>query len=197
MNYRLGVFGFAAAEVLKSQRAENNGLRDQHLALEWIRDNIGAFGGDPSRVTLFGQSFGSISVGLHLIAWGGEQDALFHRAILASGGIAGERNDTDAKENTAFFVKKLDCPMENNIVDQEVLACLRTMPLDSLVDANIDVARERQPPYGFKAFTPVVDGDIIPEPPKQLMKEGRFLKSKHEHFSLKPPAAIEMINQIL
>ena len=64
MNYRAGVFGFAAAKVLRENKAENLGLRDQYLALEWIREDIAAFGEDPSRITLFGQSFGGISVGL-------------------------------------------------------------------------------------------------------------------------------------
>lgn len=58
INYRLGVFGFAQSAALKADKSENAGLRDQRLALEWIRDNIDAFGGDPEKITVHGQSSG-------------------------------------------------------------------------------------------------------------------------------------------
>ena len=58
VNYRLGAFGFAASEALRAEGSENLGLRDQRLAIEWTRDNIAAFGGDPDRITIHGQSSG-------------------------------------------------------------------------------------------------------------------------------------------
>lgn len=58
MNYRLNIFGFALSEALRSNNSLNVGLRDQRLALEWVRGNIAWFGGDPNRVTIFGQSSG-------------------------------------------------------------------------------------------------------------------------------------------
>ncbi|KAG8534387.1 uncharacterized protein KY384_001232 [Bacidia gigantensis] len=177
MNYRVGVFGFAAAEFLKTQKAENNGLRDQHLALKWVRDNIDAFGGDPNRVTLYGQSFGSISVGLQLIAWGGEQEKLFHRAILCSGSIAGDRGDTAVKANTVDVASRLGCPLEDGIIDEKALACLKNVPLEDLLKINIAVAREARPPFGFRAFTPVIDEDMIPDTPSKLLEQGRFLQN--------------------
>lgn len=61
LNHRLGVFGFAQSDALKSERSENAGLRDQRLALEWVRHNIASFGGDPNKVTIFGQSSGGMS----------------------------------------------------------------------------------------------------------------------------------------
>jgi carboxylesterase type B len=68
INYRLGVFGFAQSAALKADKSENLGLRDQRLALEWIRDNIEAFGGDPDRITLHGQSSGGVAVGIQSLA---------------------------------------------------------------------------------------------------------------------------------
>lgn len=63
-NYRLGIWGFISTGDLVSPG--NNGFRDQVLALKWVKDNIKNFGGDPDRVTIFGQSAGSASVSYHL-----------------------------------------------------------------------------------------------------------------------------------
>ena len=127
-------------------------------------------------VTLFGKTFGTIAVGLHLIAWGGEQEHFSHTGILALVGIGGERDDTAVKANTALLVEKLECPTKNGIVEAGALACLRNVPLTDLAKANVDVARKRRPPHGFKAFAPVVDEDFIPKSPERLLEEGRFMK---------------------
>jgi carboxylesterase type B len=58
MNYRLGIFGFAQSDALKTEGSENAGLKDQRLALDWVNKNIAYFGGDPDNVTIFGQSSG-------------------------------------------------------------------------------------------------------------------------------------------
>lgn len=62
VNYRLGGFGFLAGKELANEHATNLGLRDQRLGLEWVAENIAAFGGDPNKVTIWGESAGSISV---------------------------------------------------------------------------------------------------------------------------------------
>lgn len=179
MNYRVGVFGFAAAKVLQENKAENLGLRDQHLALEWIRDNIAAFGGDPSRITLFGQSFGGISVGLQMVAWGGKQEKLFHKAIITSGAISADRNNAFAIKNTAAVANGVKCTDKHGVVDEAAVSCLRNAPLADLLKSNLDVATTVRPSYGFAAFSPVVDGDIIPDQPEKLLTEGKFLRGSH------------------
>ncbi|KAL3468436.1 Alpha/Beta hydrolase protein [Aspergillus heterothallicus] len=78
INYRLSAFGFLwGSDEVAAHGSANNGLRDQRLALAWIHENIGFFRGDPNKVTIFGQSGGSLSVGKQLIAYGGRDDSFF------------------------------------------------------------------------------------------------------------------------
>ncbi|KAF7514498.1 hypothetical protein G7054_g15263 [Neopestalotiopsis clavispora] len=86
LNYRLSAFGFLWSEEVKANGSANNGLRDQRLALHWLQENVAAFGGDPAKVTLFGESAGAIAIGRHLTAYGGRDDGLFRAVIMESGG---------------------------------------------------------------------------------------------------------------
>ena len=74
IQYRLGAFGFLSSEDVKKNGKVNAGLLDQHLALQWVRDNIKKFGGDPNKVTLAGESAGAGSVMLQAMAYGGKQN---------------------------------------------------------------------------------------------------------------------------
>lgn len=85
-NYRLGIFGFMAGPVLEQTGDTNIAIHDQRMALTWIQENISKFGGDPNHVTIFGESAGASSVGVHLLAQGGRDSGLFHAAIAQSGG---------------------------------------------------------------------------------------------------------------
>ena len=182
MNYRVGIFGFAAADVLREQKTLNVGLWDQLAALAWISANIGSFGGDPNRVTLFGQSFGGISVGFHLVAFGGKTPAplggapLFQKAIMTSGAISKSRPDDFAKLQTVRVANELKCTNEDGKVDEGSLKCLREAPLDALLNANLDVAHKTKPSLGFAAFSPVVDGVFLPQDTKELLRQGDFHK---------------------
>jgi hypothetical protein len=87
-NYRLDVLGWLALEDLAEESGYGNyGLRDQRLAMQWTRDNVAGFGGDPERVTIFGESAGGFSVCQHLTA--PASNGLFSRAIIESGGCSG------------------------------------------------------------------------------------------------------------
>ena len=82
LNYRLGAIGFLAGGSGANRLAGNYGIRDQQLALQWVQRNIAKFGGDPARVTIFGESAGAMSVGAHLVAPGSRP--LFNNAIMES-----------------------------------------------------------------------------------------------------------------
>ncbi|PBP17750.1 lipase 2 [Diplocarpon rosae] len=88
-NYRVSAFGFLAGSALSEAGALNLGFRDQRLALQWIHENIAAFGGDPAKVTIFGESAGAGSVGAQLLAYNGRDDGLFRGAISQSGSPVG------------------------------------------------------------------------------------------------------------
>ena len=72
VQYQLSAFGFLGGKEALEGRATNLGFRDQRLALHWIQENIAAFGGDPSKVTIWGESAGAQSVGIHLLAYNGK-----------------------------------------------------------------------------------------------------------------------------
>lgn len=109
-NSRLGVFGFLASDDLATLRPHgwadgHYGLLDQQLAMRWVQQNIGAFGGDARRVTIWGESSGGTSVAAHLVlpsSWG-----LFHRAILQSPGLTQVKSREDAQLNYRYVLSAL------------------------------------------------------------------------------------------
>jgi para-nitrobenzyl esterase len=160
VNFRLGAFGFLHLAELAGDTfagAGNTGLLDQVAALEWVRDNIAAFGGDPERVTLMGVSAGAKSVGTLL----GTPAArgLFHRAISMSGGADTVYTAAEATEVTRALLAGLDGRRET----------LRSVPAEVLLQAQRRLAQ------GIPAtwlWRPVVDGTVLPEPPLEAIRAG-------------------------
>jgi para-nitrobenzyl esterase len=115
-NYRLGVFGFLAHPRLTSQWGEsgNYGFLDQQAALRWLRRNIAAFGGDPSRVTLGGESAGGWSVCAHLVSPGSR--GLFAQAMIQSGSCQTETRDQADAVGTGFAAN-VGCPDATPVLD--------------------------------------------------------------------------------
>ena len=155
----------------------NYGLMDQILALKWVKDNIGHFGGDPKRVTIFGQSSGGASVGFHLLS--PYSEGLFSKAITQSGvpnahGFYSTENSTTM---AATWAKQWGCgKAKTNAI---LVACLRSLPVETFVDPNLT-----------RAFLPRIDGDYIPAHPNTLLEEGRInradilLGSNHDEGSI-------------
>lgn len=175
LNFRLTIFGYARLPLLKEQRSLNVGMRDQRAGLQWVKDNIAAFGGDPDRITVFGLSAGGTMTSLQLMAYGGERGVPFTQAWAMSGPPGTAVNATsDATEiHTRAVAETLACTSED---DEEVLECLRQVPMNTLLEASMDYSVNNHPPMGLFTFIPSVDGDILPDRQSVLYKAGKFAK---------------------
>lgn len=152
INYRLGVLGFVNfGEVLGLPQIPSNlGLRDQIAALEWVRDNIAAFGGDPAKVTIAGQSAGSLSVSLLMLA--PRARGMFRGAIAQSGAVSLIHDRERSRQDARAFAEVLD-------LDQGGLERLQTMPLEDLFRAQARLGKEID--SGIPT-APWFDGDVLP-----------------------------------
>ncbi|TFK85029.1 carotenoid ester lipase precursor [Polyporus arcularius HHB13444] len=130
VNYRLNVFGFLGGKEIKDAGLGNLGLQDQRAALRWVNTFIQAFGGDPTKVTIWGESAGSISVFLHLFANGGDTEGLFRAGIMSSGSSVPTGDITEVQETYDFVADQVGCSSAT-----DTLACLRTVSTDSLLAA--------------------------------------------------------------
>lgn len=173
MNYRVGAFGFLA--LPGSREAPGNmGLLDQRLALHWVQENVAAFGGDPMSVTLFGESAGAASVGMHLLS--PPSRGLFHRAMMQSGAPNGPWATVgvgEARRRATLLARLVGCPLGGTGGnDTELVACLRTRPAQDLVDHEWHVLPQESV-FRF-SFVPVVDGDFLSDTPEALINAGDF-----------------------
>ncbi|NKB60585.1 MAG: carboxylesterase family protein [Gammaproteobacteria bacterium] len=156
LNYRLGALGFLAAEGLNG----NYGFLDQQLGLKWVQQNISSFGGDPERVTIFGESAGAMSVGLHLLS-APDSKPLFHAGIMESNllslpykSLADQRNVGD------LFKQAVNC---------RDVSCLEQTGVGKLLLVQATFTPEMSQifsgPKYYLPFAPAIDGDVIVEQP--------------------------------
>jgi carboxylesterase type B len=178
LNYRLTIFGFARTPLLKDSQSLNVGIRDQRTAFQWVKDNIAAFGGDSERITVFGLSAGGTFASLHLVSYGGERGVPFNRVWTMSGspGRALNMSSEMTEMHTSAVAKSVGCK------DDEVLQCLREIPMEQLLDAAMQYSVANQPPAGLFTFIPSVDGDMFPERQSALYKAGRYVKGEFGQF---------------
>ena len=175
INYRLNVFGFFAHAGLGSEDstypfAGNQGLLDQRAALKWVRANILAFGGNPKKVTIFGESAGSEDVCLQVASPGSRK--LFQRAISESGGCT-PRNPTATQgaATATAFAASVGCG-EGTASDQ--LDCMRQKPVSDLL--KVLEQESTGAIVSSLTFGPVVDGGFLPDQPRTLYDKGKFAK---------------------
>ncbi len=175
LNYRLSIFGFARLPILKEQKSMNVGMRDQRAGFQWIKDNIEAFGGDPSRITVYGLSAGATFSSMHLLSYGGEKGVPFTQLWGMSGPPGTALNMTsDATEiHTQAVARKVGCEQSE---DNALLECLREVPMQKLLDVAMQYSAVNHPPVGLFNFIPSIDGDMFNEQLSVSYKKGRFVK---------------------
>jgi para-nitrobenzyl esterase len=170
VNYRIGALGFLDLTSVATDEHpfdSNLALRDVLLALRWVQENIAAFGGDPKRVTVFGESAGGGIVTTLLTV--PSATGLFHQAIVESSPVS---SMYDSRRSAKVARRMLD-QLEIGTGD---LARLREIPAVDIVAAGMAVyaAVPLEEP-GTLAFAPVIDGDLVPEHPITVLSEGRGL----------------------
>lgn len=167
INYRLGVEGFANLPGVPL----NRGLRDQIFALEWVRDNIAAFGGDPDRITVFGESAGAMSVTTLLSLDLG----LFHRAIAQSGAGSIAQSPEDAMLITKEMAARLG--VEPTAEAFAALDPAAIIPVQAAVAAEVSALPDpnrwgRTTAAAAMSLMPVLDGDLYPRRAEDAIADG-------------------------
>ncbi len=166
-NYRIGAFGFLVTEELDG----NYGFQDQQLALKWINENIQSFGGDPEKVTIFGESAGAVSVSIHLASAPDSED-LFRAGIMESNPFGLPLKTTeDAKNVGRLFQMMMDCKDAD---------CLRDQTVRELINAQIFMEKIKDSVFsGWQynlTWNPVVDGSLITKNAILAIEEGKLKK---------------------
>ncbi|KAF8868509.1 Alpha/Beta hydrolase protein [Mucidula mucida] len=170
LQYRLGLFGFLAGQAVKDDGALNAGLLDQQYALRWVQTHIEKFGGDPERVTIWGESAGAGSVLQHVVANDGKTSpALFRGAITSSTFLPSQYacNDAIPEQLYSEVVTRANCSSS-----KDALSCLRQIDTATLEAINIAVIIRGF--YGTFVFNPVVDGTFITQRPSEALRQRKL-----------------------
>lgn len=179
INYRLNALGFLSVDT--EAASGNAGLMDQVAALKWVKKNIRCFGGDPKKVTIFGQSAGGVSVTLHMLSPAAK--GLFHRAIGMSGAVFNDWAISFEHKKRAFALGRI---LGLNTTDSNVLIeFLQKVPAKKLVEVRPNILISDALSRNFLTtiyFTPIVEKknnhiqQYLTESPNDLLLEGRVNK---------------------
>ncbi|MCY1077365.1 carboxylesterase/lipase family protein [Archangium lansingense] len=157
LNHRLGALGYLYTGAGANAPSGNAGMLDIVAALEWVRDNIASFGGDPGNVTIFGESGGGMKVTL-LLAMPAAQ-GLFHKAISQSGALVRALQPEQAAAQAGELMTELGLAAGD-------LEALQNLPVDKVLDAQGAVLKKNRGGFTFNSpFTPVADGRALPGNP--------------------------------
>ncbi|KAG0044255.1 hypothetical protein BGZ83_010500 [Gryganskiella cystojenkinii] len=173
VNYRLGIFGVFqnSDKILRSEAPGNLALRDQIAALHWVKENIADFGGDPTRVTIFGESAGGYSMRSLISA--PASFGLYQNVIIQSDFMGMPFMDKDFADDLATrFLTNLGCNPDD-------IACARSKNTSELVTAETlaIASMQKSPQYSYAIaevfIRPVVDGDLIQADLDELIRRGK------------------------
>jgi para-nitrobenzyl esterase len=173
INYRLGILGYLADAALDAKSVTgasgNYGLADQQFALQWVRQNISAFGGDPEKITIFGESAGGFSVCANVVS--PSSAGLFARAITESGPCSSTLpTKSEAEAEGAGIAAALGCSQSTSAA---VVSCLRALTVPQILAVQNAITSENSI-ASLTAFFPNVDGVLIPQEPVLSLLFGQF-----------------------
>ena len=175
INYRVGGFGFMGGKEIKAEGSSNLGLLDQRMALEWVADNIAAFGGDPARVTIWGESAGAMSVLDQMALYDGNNKykgkALFRGGIMNSGSIVPTEPVDGVKAQAVYdhVVAKTGCSGK-----ADTLACLRSVDYTTFLNAANSVPGIVSYSSIALSYLPRPDGVVLTDSPEVLIKNKKY-----------------------
>ncbi|RDX46049.1 extracellular triacylglycerol lipase precursor [Lentinus brumalis] len=173
LNYRVGPFGFPQGTEADTRNALNLGLKDQLVGLQWVQNHISAFGGDPDKVTIFGQSAGAISIADLYLNSGLEN---FVRGAIFESGSAGSLPLLNASRRDVVWDKFVsDVPACTNATAGQTFSCMQSVDTASLLTAWEETSAFFPEPF---LFAPVIDGPdgLVPDLPSKLIAAGKFSK---------------------
>lgn len=168
-NYRVGVLGFLAGDALRNESPDGSvgtyGTADQRAALEFVRDTAAAFGGDASRVTIFGESAGAASVSAHLVS--PRSKGLFSGAITESGAFSvwTAQPYNISKTRLAQFAANTGCAGAAG--DAALLACMRALNTSEVLKGDRGLTS------AFLEWSPAIDGVEVVDDPRALLAAGK------------------------
>ncbi|CAE6393777.1 unnamed protein product [Rhizoctonia solani] len=179
MNYRLGFFGFPVGKQTMNKGAANLGLHDQRMALEWVQNNIQHFGGDPTKVTLFGESAGGIGVSYQMMYRGGDIGNAFRAAIMQSGAPSSFKpslQDSSARQQAYDEIaSQTGCSKASDSFE-----CLRTMDVSQLQAAHVGTYKLPQNAVAFANFptaygpVTITGDDFLPSSTTSIIQSGKY-----------------------
>jgi triacylglycerol lipase len=177
VNYRVGGFGFLPGAEILADGSANLGLLDQRLGLKWVADNIAAFGGDPDKVTIWGESAGAISVMDQMALYDGDNSykgkPLFRAAIMNSGSLV-PADPVDCKKGQAVYdtvVANAGCSSAS-----DTLACLRGLDYTTMLNAANSVPGILSYSSVALSYLPRPDGSALTASPELLVAAGKYAK---------------------
>jgi carboxylesterase type B len=166
MNYRLGAFGWLSGPTFQADGTANAGLYDQRFALEWVQKHISKFGGDPDRVTVFGESAGGGSIMHQITAYGHLDGGVpFQQAIPQSPGFIPIVSNQQQEQTLDNFL---------SLLGVSTIEEARQKPYSALVQANAQQVGAAV--YGQFVYGPTVDGKFVPALPGELLLHGQYPK---------------------
>ncbi|KAF5276537.1 hypothetical protein FQR65_LT03967 [Abscondita terminalis] len=171
INYRLGLFGFLSMNDPILEVPGNAGLKDQVMALKWVKTNIKNFGGDPNNITIFGESVGGCSV--HLLMLSPMSKGLFHKAIIQSGTSIGNRGRS--RHSSPLLAKALKL---TNATEAEIFNMLKNMSTEEVFMLQEQIPEIYQVsefrPFGAVVECYVNEETFLPTEPINIIKSNKY-----------------------